>query len=101
MNDFQRFSALVERALVSGWRTAIKEENPDGILVGYEDAGSVWEFTFSVRVDRKWHPAKRSCSPIDMSAPAWEASEEEAPQHKALSMALEMFDDIKKGMGHA
>ena len=67
MNDFERFSALVERALVNGWRNAVKAEGTDGILIGHEDLGGEWEFTFSIRVDRSWHPFTevhqvRSCS---------------------------------------
>ena len=34
MNDFERFSALVERSLVNGWRNCVKTDGADGILIG-------------------------------------------------------------------
>lgn len=102
MNDFERFSALVERALVNGWRSAIKPEGADGILIGHEDLGAEWEFTFSVRVDKAWHPAKRRCKPVDMSSPAWAVNDEDGtPMNKALAMALEMFGDIGREIDYA
>jgi hypothetical protein len=104
MNDFERFSALVERALVNGWRNAVKADGTDGILIGHEDLGGEWEFTFSIRVDRSWHPAKRRCKPVDMSSPAWAVpkdGDEGTPTQKALAMALEMFDDIGREIDYA
>ena len=96
MKNFERFSALVERSLVNGWRNATNIEGADGILIGYKDMGDEWEFTFSVRVDEKWHPSKKRCQPVDMSGAAWEVSDDEKPSHKALSMALEMCGDIRR-----
>lgn len=103
MRDFDRFAALVERSLANGWRNCIDAEGSDGILIGYEDLGDEWEFTFSVRVDRKWHPCKRRCAPVDMSAPAWEVREDDefgTPTRRALSMALSMMTEIGEEVGH-
>lgn len=103
MNDFERFSALVERALVNGWRNAIEiDGGADGILIGHEDLGGEWEFTFSVRIDRVWHPAKKRCEPVDMSAPAWEAPEDGlTPQNRALGLALDMLGDVRREIDYA
>ena len=103
MNDFERFSALVERSLVNGWRNCVKTDGADGILIGYEDLGAEWEFTFSVRIDRKWYPCKRRCEPIDMSAPAWavpDGDEFGNPSRKALSMALDRCKEIEGEVPH-
>lgn len=96
MNNFERYTAILERTL-AGWRNVIKVDGVDGSLFGFKDLGDTWEYTFSLRINGVWHPAKKSFDPVDVDSPIWDTSSE-TPINMATRQALELMQTINEDL---
>lgn len=94
MTNFERYTALLERTL-AGWRNVVRVDNVDGVLFGFKDYGDVWEYTFSIRINKEWTPIKKKHKPVDMDAYAWDI-ESEPPINQATKFAMEILSDMQR-----
>ena len=101
--DFDSFSELVERNCFNSWRASIGRENREliskinSIMMTRSDKGSQWEFSFCVRVGKRWFQATRKIDAFEYD-PADLENTDLSPNNKAMGLACDIMDALRNNV---
>lgn len=97
-NDgFDGFSQLVERMCFNGWRPALGIDTPEllddvnSIMLTRSHGKDRWEFSFCIRVGKRWHQSVASVQPVE-----FDVFDDDAARPK--DVAIELVDELLSGV---
>lgn len=102
--EFVEFSEIIERACYNSWRTVLGRDKEDtiakinSVLFTMNDKGDIWEYSFALRIDKKWYQSKIEMPPVEYDiyepAPFFDVDANKSPQNIASEKAIEILNTI-------
>lgn len=97
---FDSFSELVERNCFNSWRASIGRENRqlidniNSIMLTRSDKGAQWEFSFCVRVGKRWFQSTKAIDAFEYDPMDLE-DDGLSPNNKAMGIACDIMDSLR------